>query len=62
MLNHCVMLDPIHSHIFDINCSQFLGNCAQLLRPGPNFLTAYSGEEVEHQKMFLALNFITRKS
>ena len=30
---------------------QFLEHCAQLLRPAPNFLTALSGEEVEHQKM-----------
>ena len=27
---------------------QFLENCAQLLGPTPNFLTAFSGEEVEH--------------
>ena len=41
---------------------RFLKNCAQLLRPEPNRLTAFSGEEVERQKMFLTFNFFTRKS
>ena len=41
---------------------QFLETCAQLLRPAPNFLTNFSGDEVEHQKKFLTLNFFTRKS
>ena len=40
---------------------QFLIKWAQLLRPMPNFLTAFSGEEVERLKHFLALNIFTRK-
>ena len=31
---------------------QFVEQCAQLLHPAPNFLTAFSGEEVKPQKMF----------
>ena len=37
----------------------FLEYCAQLLRLAPNFLTAFSSEEVERKKMFLVLNFFT---
>ena len=35
-----------------------LNYCAQ----GPTFRLFFSGEEVQLQKMFLALNFFTRKS
>ena len=31
-----------------IVCDHFLVNCAQLLHPRPNFLTAFLGEEVKH--------------
>ena len=44
-----------------VSRGQFPEICAQLLRSAPNLLTVFSGEEVEHQKMFLALNFFTRK-
>ena len=38
----------------------FLENCTQLLL-APNFMIAFSSEEVERQKLFLALNFFSRK-
>ena len=42
---------------------QILKNsCAQLLHLAPIFKTAFSSNEVERQKHFLALNFFTRKS
>ena len=40
----------------------FSETCAHLLRLTLNLLTAFSGEEVERQKMFLVLNFFPRKS
>ena len=42
--------------------SQFLENCAQLLRLVPDFRTAFSSEEVERQKHFLLFNFFIRKT
>ena len=41
---------------------QILKNsCAQLLHLAPNFLTAFSSNEVERKKHFLALNFFYQK-
>ena len=51
----CEKLSIDSSDQLQIQCEyirgQFLENCAQLLHPRPKFLTAFSGEEVEHQKI-----------
>ena len=42
------------------NRGKFLKNNAKILRPAPNFLTAFSGEEVECHKLVLKLNFTSK--